>query len=184
MSANANWALRHSIGVTIGFLVVASVALTFGYACAVPLAAFGAISALLFDRTYAVVSVLSVWAANQVIGFCYMHYPMEFSTLAWGVGLGVIGVASTFAAAAVLSRVASFTGVALSLIAAFAVYQGAIVAMIVATGGDLSMFTLNTLSDVFAINAVAFAVFAGCRAVWLRSAFGRTFAASLMPHQA
>jgi hypothetical protein len=184
MSANANWALRHSIGVTIGFLVVASVALTFGYACAVPLAAFGAISALLFDRTHAVVSVLSVWAANQVIGFCYMNYPVEFSTLAWGAGLGVIGVASTFAAAAVLSRVASLSGLALSLIAAFAVYQGAIIGIIAATGGDLSLFTLNTLSYVFAINAISFVAFAGCRAVWLRTSFGRTFAASLMPRHA
>ena len=80
MTMNDNWALRHSTGVAIILLTAASVVLTLGFACALPLAAFATISALLFKRGPAIAALLSVWLANQVIGFTCLHYPADFIT--------------------------------------------------------------------------------------------------------
>ncbi|MGO9941372.1 MAG: hypothetical protein ACLPIC_01145 [Rhodoblastus sp.] len=179
MTAANNWALRHSIGIAILLLVAASVALTLGFACAVPLAAFATISALLFSRRAAVVAILSVWLANQAVGFCVMNYPVDFRTIAWGLALGGIALASTGAAAVVLSRLRSPAGLGLALVAGFVVYQGAIIAILLATGGDISYFGFAGLSRIFAINAAAFAGFLAFRAIWSRTAAGRTFEAAL-----
>src|SRR3974390_2972523 len=115
MTTNDNWALRHSAGVAIVLLTAASAVLTLGFACAVPFAAFATISALLFNRSAAIATVLSVWFADQIIGFTCLHYPTDFSTFAWGAALGGIALLSLVAAAAVLARVHGFLGLNLGL---------------------------------------------------------------------
>ncbi len=179
MTTNDNWALRHSTGVAIVLLAAASVVLTLGFACAVPFAAFATISALLLNRGEAIATILSVWLANQIIGFTFLHYPADFSTLAWGAALGAIALLSLGAAGAVLARVHGFPGLGLGLIAAFAVYEGSVYAACLASGTDVSHFTLDSVARIFLINAAAFGSFAAFRALWSRTAFGRDFEASL-----
>ena len=184
MTMNDNWALRHSTGVAIILLTAASVVLTLGFACALPLAAFATISALLFKRGPAIAALLSVWLANQVIGFTCLHYPADFITFAWGAALGGIALVSLGAAGAVLARVHGFAGLGLGLSATFAVYEGSIYAASLASGADVSHFTLDGVTRIFLINAAAFGCFAAFRVLWLRTAFGRNFEASLAPRYA
>ena len=112
-------------GVIVTLLTAASVALTLGFACALPLAAFAVMAAMLFAPAAAVGSVLAVWLANQIVGFGFLHYPTDASTLAWGLALGVIGLLSLGAAFAVLSRLHGLVGIVVSFLAAFVVYEGA-----------------------------------------------------------
>jgi hypothetical protein len=154
-------------------LVVASVALTLGFACALPLAAFAVMSAMLFGPAAAVGSIVTVWLANQIVGFTYLGYPTDLSTLAWGAALGAIALLSLASAGAVLARVGGFVGIGASFILAFVVYQGAIYAACLASGTDVSHFTVTVVTRVFLINAAAFGGFLALRALWLRSASGR-----------
>jgi hypothetical protein len=184
MTTNDNWALRHPAGAAIILLVAASIVLTLGFACALPLAAFAAISAVLFKRGAAMIALLSVWLANQVVGFSCLHYPADFSTIAWGAALGGIALISLLAARAVLTRSQGFVALALGFAAAFAAYEGSIYAASLASGANVSHFTFDGVTRILLINAAAFGCFAAFRALWLRTAFGRNFEASLAPHYA
>ena len=86
-------AWRHLIWLTL--LVAASVAFSLGFACAVPLAAFAAAAALTLSSADALVLILLVWLANQLVGFSVLGYPWTVSTFAWGMVLGVVAVLAT-----------------------------------------------------------------------------------------
>jgi hypothetical protein len=154
-------------------LVAASVTLTLGFACALPLAAFATISAMLFGPAVAAGSILAVWLANQIVGFAWLGYPTDASTFAWGAALGVIALLSLGAAYALLARFRGVFGIGASFLTAFVVYQGAVFAACLASGTDVSHFTAAVVTRIFLINAATFAGFLALRALWLRSGLGR-----------
>ena len=160
-------------GAIVALLAASSVALTLGFACALPLAAFATISALLFRPGAAVGAVLAVWLANQIVGFGFLHYPTDASTIAWGFALGVIGLLSLGAAFLVLSRLGGFVGMLAGFLAAFVVYEGAIYIVCLASGTPLGSFTAAIMTRVFLINAASFAVLLAARELLARSGLGR-----------
>src|ERR1700730_6081197 len=89
--------------VWLGLLVVGSVVFTLGFACATPLAAFGAAAALTLPRNQALGLTGAVWLASQVVGFGVLHYPWTADCLAWGVALAVAALAGTAAARVVVA---------------------------------------------------------------------------------
>jgi hypothetical protein len=145
---------RHSIWIVS--LVVASVLLTLGFACALPIAAFAAIAALTAGRREALAMMGAIWFANQAVGFAFLHYPADTVTLAWGGALGAIALLSCETAGFVLRRLRGVVGSGLAFVAAFIVYEGSILAICLATGRDADYFTLATISRIFLINACAF----------------------------
>src|SRR5215510_1160511 len=76
----------------LAVLVAASVAFTLGLACAVPLAAFAAAAAFTLPRWDALVLIVAVWLANQLVGFAVLDYPWTASTFAWGAALGAVAI--------------------------------------------------------------------------------------------
>lgn len=173
MTKAFDWALRHGATITAALLVAASAALTLGFACAVPFAAFAVISALLFDRAAAIGVILAVWLANQLIGFGIMHYPTDPSTFAWGATLGGIALLSLGAASAVLARLSGVLGTGLGFLAAFAAYEGAVYAACLMSGADVLHFALASVTRLFLINAFSLGGLLAARALWSRSAWGR-----------
>src|SRR6516165_11737164 len=93
LSVPRDW--RHPLW--LGLLVGASVIFSLGLACAVPLAAYAAAAALSLSRRDALLLILLVWAANQLVGFTLLAYPWTASTFAWGATLGIVAVHATFA---------------------------------------------------------------------------------------
>ena len=150
-------------------MVAAGVALTLGFACALPLAAFAAAAAMLFGPAAAVGSILAVWLANQVVGFACLGYAADTSTFAWGAALGAIALLSLGAAGAVLARVRGLAGAGLSFLAAFVVYEGAVYLGCLLSGTCGSDFTPANVARVFMINAVTFAGFLALRALGQRA---------------
>lgn len=140
----------------IALLVLASVVFSLGFACAVPLAAFAALAALTLSRRDALLLVGAVWLTNQIAGFTVLHYPLDPSTFAWGAVLGAIALASTLAAQWVKGQV-PLAGGAFVFLAAFAVYEGSLVAISLAFGSGLSNFTPSIVRRILAINFAAFA---------------------------
>jgi hypothetical protein len=95
-----------------------------GFACAVPFAAFGAVSAMTLPRRDALLLAVALWLINQVIGFAVLHYPWDGMTLAWGAILGATALLSTAAAQAAMRGQGVVVTAATSFAAAFLVYEG------------------------------------------------------------
>ena len=138
-------------GVIVALLTASSVALTLGFACALPVAAFAVMASMLFDPIAAVGAIGAVSLANQIVGFAFLHYPTDASTLAWGVALGVIGLLSVGAALAVLSRLHGAAGIFVGFLVAFAVYEEAVYLACLLSGTGVGSFTapvmIRILSD-------------------------------------
>ncbi|WP_395665361.1 hypothetical protein [Methylocella sp.] len=140
----------------IGTLVAASVAFSLGFACAAPFAAFAALAALTMPARPALALIGLVWFANQAVGFLILHYPAD--SIGWGLAIGVGAVGGAFAARAAARALPAPEPLryALAFLAAFAVYEAALLAMAIATGGGHGAFTAEIMGQVFAINAAAF----------------------------
>ena len=110
-------------------LVAASLMFSLGLACATPLAAFAAAVALTSSRRDALVLILSVWFANQFVGFTLLGYPWTASAFAWGVALGASAVLAMLAGQWTASRsvgAARVVGFLATGLAAFAAYEAAL----------------------------------------------------------
>jgi hypothetical protein len=143
----------------LALLVGASMAFSLGLACATPFAAFGAAAALTLSRRDALVLILSVWLANQVIGFTALGYPWTADTFAWGIALGAAVVFATLAGErtarrlAVASRAVSCGA---TFLVTLVIYEAALYAVAAALLGGTEDFAGTILGRIAAINAATF----------------------------
>ena len=145
-------------------LLTAACALaSFAFACATPFAAFAVIAAAALPLQPALLVSLAAWLVNQTIGFGFLHYPLDATTIAWGLVIGGAALAATAAAAAVL-RLTKHTSTAVALgvalIGAYAAYELVLFAATPFLGGaeDFTVAIvgrLGLLSVLWAIGLVA-----------------------------
>jgi hypothetical protein len=122
-----------------------------------PFAALCAVAACTLPRRDAYYLAGAAWGANQVIGFACLHYPWTADCLAWGAVLGLSALLSTAAAhwtSRQLAGLQPVAGSAVAFVAAFAVFEAALVAFSVPLGG-LEDHAPLLVARSFAINAVA-----------------------------
>jgi hypothetical protein len=142
----------------LGLLLGASLALTLGFACAVPFAAFGAIAALTLPRRDALLLTIALWLANQAIGYAVLQYPWVGLTLVWGCVLGGVAVLTTGAAqAAAAIRPGIVAAAAASFAAAFVVYEGSLYLVSATVTGGAEIYTAPIILRILEINAASFA---------------------------
>jgi len=153
-SAFASHGWRHWLWLAL--LPAASVGFTFGFACAVPFAAFGAIAALTLTRRDALLLTVALWLVNQIIGFTVLQYPWDGMTFTWGAVLGGVAVLSTAAAQAVIRGRGGVPAWLASFAAAFIVYEGGLYLVSAVALGGTEDFTVEIVARIFAINAAAF----------------------------
>jgi hypothetical protein len=108
-------------------LLTAACALaSFAFACATPFAAFAVVAAATLPLQSALLVTVAAWLVNQGIGFGILHYPIDASTILWGLVIGCAALAATAASIAVL-RLTQRTGTAVALsaalIGAYATYE-------------------------------------------------------------
>ena len=142
-------------------LVAASVVFTFGLACAMPFAALCAAAACTLPRRDACCAAGAAWAANQVIGFAFLHYPWTANCLAWGAAIGLSALLCTLAAQWVRGRLVRMNALA-SYVAAFAAAFAAFEASLAATSlvlGGTESFTLPIMAKILAVNILAWVGF-------------------------
>ena len=139
-------------------LLAASVALSLGLACAVPLAAFAACAALTLRRRQAVVLILMICVANQAVGFAFLHYPL--AGLVWAAAFALIGVAGVFAAEWTFRSTAlahPMVSAAGAFLAAFVAYEGGLFLItLVAARSELAAYAAPVVLRILAINAITF----------------------------
>ena len=105
-------------------LLTASCALaSLALACATPFAAFAVVAAAMLPLRQALLAVAGSWLVNQGIGFSVLHYPIDATTMLWGLVIGAAALAATPAASAAL-RASSRWPAPLALISAFACGYG------------------------------------------------------------
>ena len=142
----------------IAFMAAASVALSLGFACAAPLAAFGAASALTLSRRNAMLATLGAWLANQATGCTALGYPLTANSLAWGAMLGLAAIAAMLAARWSGAHVAGLFRAAIpvaAFAAAFVAYEATLFAAALTFLGGTEDFTIAIVSRVLEINAIA-----------------------------
>lgn len=151
---------------------------SFALACATPFAALAVVAALTMERRDAIVTILLAFAVNQVVGFGFLDYPRDASTIAWGAGIGLAALASLFAAAHG-GRLAARGGIAATwfgaFAAAFAVWQLVLLAAGLVIGTGMGGFRAEIVFWVFQLNAVALAVLGAVH--WLGARAGLRAAA-------
>lgn len=145
------------IALIAGLTVIGS----YGYACAAPLAAVAALAALKMNRRNGAILVGLAWIINQAVGFLLLNYPHTAETYAWGAAIGFGAFAGYFAArAAARFDMPALAGWVVAFLAAFVGYQGGMYLAALTFTNPASGFTTAVVSEVFTINAVAYAGFA------------------------
>jgi hypothetical protein len=154
-SGTANTAIW--IALIAGLTVIGS----YGWACAAPLAAVAALAALKMNRLDGAILVGLAWIINQAVGFTLLNYPHTADTYAWGAAIGAGAFAGYFAArAAARFEMPALAGWVVAFLVAFVSYQAGMYLAALTFTDPASGFTTEVVSEVFVINAVAYAGFA------------------------
>jgi hypothetical protein len=141
----------------LGLLIAAIAALTTGYTCITPFAAFAVIAAVTLSRRDAVVLAVALWLTNQVVGFGMLSYPRTASTFAWGIAIGAAAVIAALAAHWAVRRLAAFhilARVAAGFAGAFVLYEVALYVVAVSMLGGTEAFAPAIIGQVLFANAV------------------------------
>jgi hypothetical protein len=107
-------------------------------ACATPFAAFAVIAAAQLPQRSALLVVAGSWLVNQGVGFGVLHYPIDITTLLWGLVIGAAALVATLAASAVLratQRLATPLALALAFVSAYAAYELSLLSVTPLLGG-------------------------------------------------
>lgn len=157
--------------ITLAAVAVAGSLVT---ACMMPFVAVATIAAATMPRNQAVLAVLGAWAANQLIGFGLLGFPVTGYAIGWGVALG----GASLAVLPLVRRLAapSVARIALAFVVAFVLWEGLLFAFALAVGG-LGTFTAAIMLKLFANEAMWLAVLGALHLIATRGApqlFGTT----------
>jgi membrane-associated HD superfamily phosphohydrolase len=144
-------------------LTVACALASFAFACATPFAAFAVVAAATLPLAPALLVTLAAWLVNQAIGFGFLHYPIDATTIIWGLVIGGAALAATAASMAVLrltERTGTVVALAAALIGAYAAYELVLFAATPFLGGAEDFTAaivgrLGLLSVIWTIGLVA-----------------------------
>jgi hypothetical protein len=157
-------------------LTVSCALASVAFACATPFAAFAVVAAAMLPLRPALLVVTGAWLVNQIIGFGVLHYPIDASTIAWGFAIGAAALLSTVTASSVLRMLPQGRTplmLAIALVAAYAVYEFALLAASPFLGGE-GAFTAAIVTRIGLTSAVWLAgLVAVCEIVRLIDPFGR-----------
>ena len=135
-------------------LTMACVLASFAFACATPFAAFAVVAAAMLPLPSALLMTATAWLVNQGIGFGFLHYPVDMTTIIWGFVIGAAALAATAASAPTL-RAMRRTGAPVTfgaaLIAAYAAYELVLFAATPFLGG-VGDFTVAIIGRLGGLN--------------------------------
>ena len=133
------WALVLAAATAVGSLAAS---------CLMPFVALAVMSAATMTRRQAAVTVVSSWAANEVLGFAVLHFPVNASSFGWGAAALVAALGAMLAASVVVARGRlSAARLAGGFVLAFAAYEGLMAAWGLA-GGGLATFTPAIVAQI------------------------------------
>lgn len=132
-------------------LTIASTATTLVFACATPFPALAALAAVHMRRSDGVALMIAAWVASQAVGFCALGYPLDASTMAWGVAIGIAAIAGVLAAGAA-ARGGPAVRLVLAYVAAFVAFKLMILVASLALGGIGTALSVEIMARQFVRN--------------------------------
>jgi hypothetical protein len=146
---------RHAAAFSFALLTVSCALASFALACATPFAAFAVVASAMLPSRPALLVVTGAWLVNQAIGFGALHYPIDTSTMLWGLAIGAAALAATAASAAVLRALPQSRTplvLAAALVCAYGAYEIVLSAATPLLGGAGS-FTAAIVTRLGLLNA-------------------------------
>jgi hypothetical protein len=146
----ASVAPRHAPLFCFALLTGACALASLALACATPFAAFAVIAAAQLRLRQALLVVLGSWLVNQGIGFGVLHYPIDVTTMMWGLVIGAAALVATFLASGVLRaslRLSAPLALTLALLCAYSGYELVLLAATPVLGGAAS-FTAAIMTKI------------------------------------
>jgi hypothetical protein len=139
-----------------GLMTIACALASFAFACATPFAAFAVVAAAMLPLQSALLMTAAAWLVNQGIGFGFLHYPVDATTIVWGFVIGAAALAATAASALTLHamrRIGALATFGAALIVAYTVYE---LVLFLATPflGGAGNFTVAIVGRLGGLNAV------------------------------
>jgi hypothetical protein len=145
---------RHASIFCFALLTGSCALASFALACATPFAAFAVIAAASLPLRPALLTVAGAWLVNQSIGFGALHYPIDASTIAWGLAIGAAALAATAVSAAAIRALPpnrTALVLALTLACAYGAYEIALFAATPILGGG-GAFTIAIVTRLGLLN--------------------------------
>ena len=139
-------------------LPLSSLVFSLGFACATPLAAFGALAAVALSKRDGLILCGAVWLVNQVVGYALLGYSWNINSVSWGLALGGATILASLSSRWIYrrSKTQYLFRLTVAFIAAFAVFQVSLYLVELFVLGGLQDSAADVVSRVLAINAVAF----------------------------
>jgi hypothetical protein len=145
-------------GAWITGLCVAAIAGSLMFACATPFVALASFAALYMQRRDAFIVTAVTWAANQAIGFGFLHYPHTWNTAAWGIAIGAGAMIATALAVGMnsgLRPLGRLVTILPAFVAAFAGYEITLYAATAVLSSSYGAFSWTVVLYILKVNAVA-----------------------------
>jgi vacuolar-type H+-ATPase subunit I/STV1 len=130
--------------------------------CATPFPALAALAALILPLRSVVVAMVAAWAVNQMVGFGFLNYPHDTTTLIWAFVMGLsavtAGVCGSFIVKRYGTKLSEYRLISAALVAGFIGFQAVIFVANLAILGHLDAFTLAIKAKMALINIGVFAL--------------------------
>lgn len=139
-------------------LATATILGSLAAACMMPFVALAVIVAATMSRLRGLVTVGSIWATNQILGFTIMGYPQTGYAFAWGVALGVASILALFVARGILFDRTAITALRMvgAFVLAFASCEGFLFGFALIAGGT-ETFSASIIGQILTNDATWFA---------------------------
>jgi hypothetical protein len=157
-TALGNQAARRAVWIAL--LTGGTIVGSFIFACATPFPALGALAALHMKRRDAFALTGINWAANQIIGYGFLHYPQSLESFAWGAWIGfaaLIATTTAIGAKSLVRRAGWATAAVTTFLVAVAAYESVLYAATGFLPSEPGAFGFKIVLYVVEVNALAFA---------------------------
>jgi len=143
---------------------------TLASACMMPFVAIAVASAVSMTWSRAAMTIVGIWAINQILGFSLLGYPPTAFAFAWGGALCAASLGAMLVATFLLAgRRELGIRLALTFVAAFVAYEGGLFGFALAAGGT-GTFTSSIILQILANDAIWFAGLIALHIVLTRAA--------------
>lgn len=152
-------------------LGIATIAGTLASACMMPFVALAVLSAATMSARRAGLTIGTIWATNQALGFLVLGYPATAYAAAWGAALGVASIAAAFVARAAMRGQRAFAAAPMlaAFGAAFVAYEVLLFGFAMVAGG-VDTFAPSIVLRILLNEATWFAGLVALYAVLTRAA--------------
>lgn len=148
-----NAQLPRDTGVWPAALALTTLIGSLAVACMMPFVGVAVVAAATIPRSRALLTVGTLWLANQLIGFTLLGYPTTGYSLAWGVAIGVAAMLALYGAQRMMATDRDARHIVSAFALSFLVFEGVLLLFALVVGGT-ETFTPAIVGAIFLNDAL------------------------------